>query len=82
MNYKDFEGKKILIIVPHEDDEICLSGGILASINNKDTKIVYVTNGNYIYDSKIRYNEALKSCKELGINREKIIFLRVLRLSI
>lgn len=28
--------KKILIIVPHEDDEINLAGGLIYSLKNKD----------------------------------------------
>ena len=56
MEKKDFENKKILIIVPHEDDEICVTGGLLASLPQKCEKyIIYVTNGNYIYKTQTRY---------------------------
>lgn len=75
MDYSYFNDKKILIVVPHEDDEICLTGGLLASLNNKNIKIVYATNGNYIYKTKIRYKEAINSCKKLGIDKRNIIFL-------
>ena len=75
MNYKYFNNKKVLVIVPHQDDEICLTGGLLSSINNENTKIVYVTNGNFIYSAKTRYKEAIKSCLNLGIKKENIIFL-------
>ena len=75
MNYKYFNNKKVLVIVPHQDDEICLTGGLLSSINNENTKIVYVTNGNFIYSAKTRYKEAIKSCLNLGIKKENVIFL-------
>ena len=70
-----FENKKILLIVPHEDDEICFTGGLLASIENKHTRVIYVTNGNYVYTAEQRFKEAIKSCKKFGISRENIVFL-------
>ena len=39
-NMKDFIDKKILVIIPHQDDEIHLAGGIIGSL--KDTSNVYV----------------------------------------
>lgn len=73
---KILEDKKILIIVPHQDDEINIAGGIIASINNKNNiKVVYTTNGDYIYNATVRYKEAYNSLKILGIERENIIFL-------
>lgn len=76
MEKKDFENKKILIIVPHEDDEICVTGGLLASLPQKCEKyIIYVTNGNYIYKTQTRYKEAIKSCNILGVKKNNIYFL-------
>lgn len=75
MNLDFFKNKKILIVVPHEDDEICVTGGLLASIDNSNTRVVYTTNGNYIYNSNVRYKEAINSCKKFGISKENIIFL-------
>lgn len=76
MESYNFDNKKVLVIVPHEDDEICVTGGILASLPCSCKKyVIYTTNGNYIYRTKTRYMEAIKSCKILGVKKENIIFL-------
>ena len=69
--------KKTLIIVPHQDDEINVAGGYIASQkDNSNTYILYTTNGDFIFDAKYRYKEALKSLKKLGnITKENVIFL-------
>lgn len=67
---------KVLIIVPHEDDEINIAGGIIYSLKNHDEAyIVFVTNGDYMCKAKYRYKEAIKSLKKLEIKKENIIFL-------
>ena len=77
MKIHDFESKKILIIIPHQDDEIHLAGSIIASL--KDTRNIYVaytTSGDYAYNASVRYKEAIKSLWQLGkIKRENIFFL-------
>ena len=72
-----FKNKKILIIVPHEDDELNLVGGLLGSDFFDKTKVyvVYMTNGDYLFNIKTRFNEAISSLKKCGIKRENIIFL-------
>lgn len=68
--------EKILIIVPHEDDEINLAGGLIYSLKNKDNVYVtFVTNGDFIYKAKYRYMEAIKSLGILGVKKDNIIFL-------
>lgn len=77
MDIECFEGKKIVIFVPHEDDEIHLAGNIIGSLT--DTQRIYViftTNGDFIYNAKYRYKEAIKSLYCLGkIEQKNIIFL-------
>ena len=72
-----FESKKILIIIPHQDDEIHLAGNLIASL--KDTRNIYVaytTSGDYAYNASVRYKEAIKSLWKLGkIKKENIFFL-------
>ena len=72
-----FESKKILIIIPHQDDEIHLAGNLIASL--KDTRNIYVaytTSGDYAYNASVRYKESIKSLWKLGkIKRENIFFL-------
>lgn len=69
--------EKILIIVPHQDDEINIAGNFIASLNNTENVFVlYTTNGDFIVDAKYRYKEAVKSLKTLGnIKKENVIFL-------
>lgn len=69
--------KTIMIIVPHEDDEMHIAG---ASIKNfiaaKDNVIiVYATNGDYFTSAKTRINEAIAGAKVLGIPEKNLIFL-------
>lgn len=70
--------KKAMIIAPHPDDEINLAGQILPYLHECDYKVyvVYTTNGdsNKTIGNK-RLNEALMSCKILGISTDNIIFL-------
>ena len=72
-----FESKKILVIIPHQDDEIHLAGNIIASM--KHTSNIYVaftTNGDYAYNAKFRYKEAIRSLWQLGkISKNNIFFL-------
>ena len=75
MNTNDLKDRKILIVVPHEDDELCMSGGLLASLDNSNTRIIFTTNGNYMCPSVFRLREAVRSCRRLGIKSENIIFL-------
>ena len=68
--------EKILLIVPHQDDEINIAGGVLYSLKNKENVyVVYVTNGDFVFDARYRYKEAIKSLKTLGIRKDNIIFL-------
>ena len=68
--------KDILIIVPHQDDETNLAGGLIWTLSRQNSiRIVYVTNGDYCTNFKTRRREAVKACKKLGIKKEKIIFL-------
>lgn len=71
------EINKILIIVPHQDDEINIAGNLIASVNNTENIfIMYTTNGDFIVNAKHRYKEAVKSLKILGnVKREHIFFL-------
>lgn len=68
--------KKIMVIVPHEDDEINITGGILNSqFDKSNCYVVFMTNGDYANRCKTRIKEAKKSCKYLGIKESNVIFL-------
>lgn len=61
-------GKKILIVVPHEDDEINVAGNIIYSYAKKNAEIfcVFATNGDYSWSAKTRQEEAVRSLRYLG----------------
>ena len=54
MNCDLFKNKKVLLFVPHQDDEINIAYGLLYKIRNiaKNIKVVYSTNGNYVVKKK------------------------------
>lgn len=68
--------KKVLVIVPHPDDEINIAGGILPILSSYgiETTIVICTNGDYIAEyAKKRYDET-KKAKEF-LRYDKLIYL-------
>ena len=68
-------GEKILVIVPHEDDEINVAGSIMYSYVRKgaDVYCVFTTNGDYSLWARTRMHEAWRSLTILGV--QHIIFL-------
>lgn len=69
------KGEKILIIVPHEDDEINLTGNIIYAYAQRGAEIfcVFTTNGDYSWRAKTRQDEAVRSLRLLGA--QHVIFL-------
>lgn len=68
----------ILVIVPHEDDELAIAGPLIyaAAQRKQQLKIVFSTNGDYFsHEGPIRMREALGVGKLLGVPEEDIIFL-------
>ena len=77
MKLSDFYNKKILVVVPHQDDEINLAGTLILSLAKKaDVFILYATEGNFLFSSKIRKNEAIRACKKLGVDDGHVLFLQ------
>lgn len=72
-----FENKKVMVIVPHQDDDIILVGGIIEPYikNNSDVTIVFTTNGDYAGLSETRAEEVLSSLMPLGVKKENIYYL-------
>lgn len=74
-------GKKVLIVVPHQDDEILMTGGIIRQslLNNLDVKVIIATNGDYMattYEKgQQRIRESIKALSLIGLPSENIIFL-------
>lgn len=71
--------RKMLLIVPHQDDEMLVGGGVLYQFANSkewDSYVLYTTEGAAINeDPKVRMWEAIRALKEIGISEDKIIFL-------
>lgn len=72
-----FKNKKVMVIVPHEDDDLLISGQVLPPMykNGADVRVVFATNGDKRVSAYTRQSEACNALKKLGIPREKVIFL-------
>ncbi len=73
----DCRGLKVLIIVPHQDDEINLAGASIQHFTEKGAQVfcVYTTNGDFICPAAARLEEARHSLQKLGVPREHIFCL-------
>lgn len=70
--------KKVLIIVPHPDDEINVAGQLIVTFLQKkyEVYVVFTTNGDF--NCKIGNNriyEAIEALKVLGVEENHVIFL-------
>lgn len=72
-----FAERRVMIIVPHQDDEINLLGGVIEEYTryNSELFVVFVTNGDYHEIPIARYREAIDVLTSLGVPQEQIIFL-------
>ena len=71
----------IMIIVPHEDDEVLMAAGIIeqAVRDEKKITVVMATNGDYEgtdpLTGSVRLPETIAGLKVLGVPEENIIFM-------
>lgn len=72
-----FAGKNVMVIVPHEDDELNLFGGLFEEYlkYGSKVKVVFVTNGDLYLPRETRIREAIRALAEVGITEENIVFL-------
>ena len=70
-------GKRVMILAPHQDDEVHVGGGLLSSLKDSgaDMYVVYSTNGDYKFKAETRIKEAYNALRVLGIPHDNIIFL-------
>ena len=72
---------KIMVIVPHQDDELLLTAGVLYSAAHAglNPHVVMVTNGDYgCHDHSVGYarlRETLAGVEMLGVSNEQVTFL-------
>lgn len=74
---KQFKSKKILVVVPHEDDEINLAGATISGFTDvgNEVHIVYYTNGDYEIPAAVRQREAINALAVLGVQKANVHFL-------
>lgn len=78
-----FADKKVMVLVPHEDDEINLAGGVIEEYikYGSEVYVVYSTNGDgdERHDmsklGNVRISEAVKALSVLGVPEKNIVFL-------
>ena len=72
-----FEGKTVMVLVPHQDDELNLAGGVMKQYVKAGSRVflVYATNGDYSGLAEERSLEVLAVADSLGIPAEHVIYL-------
>lgn len=72
-----FRDKNVMIIVPHEDDDINLAGGIIEKYikEGSEVRVVFTTNGDYSRLGELRLEEAINVLVQMGLHEENIFFL-------
>ena len=67
----------MLVIVPHEDDEINTAGVLIDTLSTGGAKITlaFTTNGDWKHTARERISEAVKAASVLGVLEENIVFL-------
>ena len=72
-----YADKSVLLIVPHQDDDINLMGGMLEEYvrYKSEIRICFYTNGDFEVSAETRLNESLKVAEFYGISAENIIFM-------
>lgn len=76
--YRDFfNGDTVMVIVPHEDDEINVAGATIYGAIKEGLHVflVYVTNGDFQYKADIRYKEVTRMASIMNLAMENIHFL-------
>ena len=77
-SYKKSLGiRSLMVIIPHEDDEINTAGAAIYSAVKEGihVKCVFMTNGDWVYPAFVRFDETLRALRLLGVEKEDVIFL-------
>lgn len=72
-----FGDRTVMVIVPHQDDELNILGGVLEEYVRYGSELypVFITNGDYYQTADIRYREALAVLDRVGIPEDHAVFL-------
>ena len=71
--------KRILVMAPHEDDEMLMAGGAMnrAVANGDEVYVVYATNGDYsgVDHGKLRIRDTVNALNTIGVPTDHLYFL-------
>lgn len=72
-----FSNKKVMILVPHQDDEINILGGVIEEYTKygSDVYVVFSTNGDFYGMEETRFQEVENVMSALGVNNDHVITL-------
>lgn len=72
-----YADRKVMLIVPHQDDDINVLGGVMEEYVRYGSELypVFVTNGDYEDLAEVRFREVLDVMDYIGVPRENVIFL-------
>lgn len=72
-----YGNRKVMLIVPHQDDDINVLGGVMEEYVAYGSQVypVFVTNGDFEDLAEVRFREALDVCRYIGIPEENVIFM-------
>ena len=72
-----YGGRRVMLIVPHQDDDINLFGGVFEQYKKYGSElfVVFTTAGDFSTEGAIRMNEALKVAASCGVPHDHVIFL-------
>lgn len=72
-----FDNKNVMIIVPHQDDDINLAGGLIEQYveGGSDVTVVFTTNGDRYLPAETRAAEAVNVLTTLGVQKENIYYM-------
>lgn len=69
--------RDVMVLVPHQDDEMSMLGGVLDLFCDygSQVRVVFTTNGDFFGIPQVRMQEAVDYCRAAGIPRENLLFL-------
>lgn len=72
-----FGDQKVMLVVPHQDDDLNILGGALEEYARYGSQLypVFVTNGDYAGLTETRYQETVDVFASMGVPAENVIFL-------
>ena len=77
--HESYSGRKVLILVPHQDDEINTAGNAIQIFTRAgaDVYVMFANSGDYYshYNFDVRMTEAANSLKVLGLDKSHIFIL-------